>query len=174
MIRFTQLGNAVKSIAVPDVDATEVLLVITLDAIELSIAPEIDGDVSRTFAPEPVEVVTPVPPLATGKAVPDRPIANVPLVVTGEPEIDKNDGTVAATLVTVPPAVPFDTAVTNPLALTVTLAFVNEPTLALTVASVPVAVTFAEPLKLGLVYAKSPVISIVLPVVRVAAEPVVL
>ena len=49
-----------------------------------------------------LEVVTPVPPLATGNAVPDNVIANVPVVVIGEPETDKNDGTVAATLVTVP------------------------------------------------------------------------
>ena len=47
-------------------------------------------------------IVDPVPPLATGKAVPDNPIANVPLVVTGEPEMDRNAGTVAATDVTDP------------------------------------------------------------------------
>ena len=68
------------------------------------------GLVLRTLSPEPVEVVTPVPPLTTGKAVPDKPIASVPLVVIGEPEIDRNDGTVAATEVTVPPAVPLDAA----------------------------------------------------------------
>ena len=34
--------------------------------------------------------------------MPDKLIANVPLVVIGEPVIDKNAGTVAATLVTVP------------------------------------------------------------------------
>ena len=94
----------VKSILVPDVEATAVPDVITLDAIELRTAPEIDGDVPNTTAPEPVEVVTPVPPLTTGKAVPDNVIANVPVVVIGEPETDKNDGTVAATLVTVPVA----------------------------------------------------------------------
>ena len=49
-----------------------------------------------------VPVALPVPPLAIGKAEPDRPIANVPLVVIGEPVTDKNAGTVAATLVTVP------------------------------------------------------------------------
>ena len=62
---------------------------------------------------------------------------------------------------------------TKPLALTVTLAFVNEPTLEFTVASVPVPVTFAEPLKDPLVYDKSPVIATVRPVVNVAALPVV-
>jgi len=61
-----------------------------------------DGLVERTTFPLPVEVVTPVPPLTTGNAVPDNVIANVPLVVIGEPVTDKNDGTVAATLVTVP------------------------------------------------------------------------
>ena len=49
-----------------------------------------------------VPVALPVPPLAIGKAEPDRPIANVPLVVIGEPVTDKKAGTVAATLVTVP------------------------------------------------------------------------
>jgi hypothetical protein len=52
-------------------------------------------------------------------------------------------------------------------------ALVNAPTFALTVASVPVPVTAAEPLNEPLVYAKSPVIAIVRPVVRVAALPVV-
>jgi hypothetical protein len=49
-----------------------------------------------------VKEVKPVPPLAVGNAVPDNPIANVPEVVIGLPLIDKKDGTVAATLVTVP------------------------------------------------------------------------
>ena len=49
-------------------------------------------------------MVAPVPPFATGKAVPDRVTAKVPLVVIGDPVTDKNDGTVMATLVTVPPA----------------------------------------------------------------------
>ena len=60
------------------------------------------GELDNTTLVVPVLVVTPVPPLATGKAEPDRPIANVPLVVMGEPVTDKNAGTVAATLVTVP------------------------------------------------------------------------
>jgi hypothetical protein len=47
-------------------------------------------------------VVRPVPPLATGNAVPDKVIANVPLVVIGDPAMDRNAGTVAATLETVP------------------------------------------------------------------------
>jgi hypothetical protein len=50
-----------------------------------------------------VNDVKPVPPDVVGKAVPDKVNANVPLVVMGEPAMDKKDGTVAATLVTVPP-----------------------------------------------------------------------
>ena len=46
--------------------------------------------------------VKPVPPDVVGSAVPDKVIAKVPDVVIGLPEIDKKDGTVAATLVTVP------------------------------------------------------------------------
>jgi len=61
-----------------------------------------EGEVERTALPEPVELVTPVPPLATGSAVPDNVTANVPLEVIGEPPIDKNVGTDIATLVTVP------------------------------------------------------------------------
>ena len=46
--------------------------------------------------------VAPVPPLATGKAVPLKVTANVPDEVIGLPETDKKEGTVIATLVTVP------------------------------------------------------------------------
>ena len=49
-----------------------------------------------------VRVVRLVPPLATGKAVPEYVIANVPDVVIGLPDMLKMLGTVAATLVTVP------------------------------------------------------------------------
>ncbi len=49
-----------------------------------------------------VNDVKPVPPLVVGNAVPDSVIAKVPLVVIGLPDIDKNEGTEAATLVTVP------------------------------------------------------------------------
>jgi len=61
-----------------------------------------DGVPSQVATPVPSEVM-PVPPLATGKAVPLKLIANVPDVVTGEPATLKNAGTLAATLVTVPP-----------------------------------------------------------------------
>jgi hypothetical protein len=60
------------------------------------------GLVERTLFPEPVLVVTPVPPLATGNAVPERLNAKVPLLVIGDPVTDKNAGTVMATEVTVP------------------------------------------------------------------------
>jgi hypothetical protein len=60
------------------------------------------GEVLRTTLPVPVLVVTPVPPLRTGRAVPDNEKAKVPEVVIGEPEMLKNAGTVAATLVTDP------------------------------------------------------------------------
>ena len=63
-----------------------------------------------------------------------------PLDTTGEVPVTEVTG-----------AVPLDTAVTKPLPLTVTLAFVNEPTLVLTVAKVPAAVTFVEPSNDGLV-----------------------
>jgi hypothetical protein len=56
-----------------------------------------------TFVPATIAgVVVPVPPLATGSAVPDKVIASVPVVVMGLPATDKNAGTEAATLVTVP------------------------------------------------------------------------
>jgi hypothetical protein len=45
-------------------------------------------------------VVWPVPPLAMGSAVPEYEIARVPLLVIGEPDTDRNAGTVAATEVT--------------------------------------------------------------------------
>ena len=62
------------------------------------------GDVANTTDPLPVDVVAPVPPFATGSAVPDRESANVPEVTIGLPETLKNAGTVIATEVTVPVA----------------------------------------------------------------------
>jgi hypothetical protein len=56
-------------------------------------------------------VVNPVPPFATGSAVPDKEMARVPDVVIGEPDTDKNVGTVAATEVTEPPPLPAPIAV---------------------------------------------------------------
>jgi hypothetical protein len=69
-----------------------------------SIVPVIVGDAeSTTEEPAvPVEVVVPVPPFSTGRAVPDKVIAKVPDEVIGEPDILRNAGTEAATEVTVP------------------------------------------------------------------------
>ena len=65
------------------------------------------------------------------------------------------------------------TAVTRPLALTVTTGMADDepyvPTFEFTVASVPAAVTFAEPLNDGLVHVTSPVMAIVRPVAKVVA-----
>jgi hypothetical protein len=73
-----------------------------------------EGEVERTLLPEPVEVVTPVPPLRTGSAVPDNVTASVPLLVIGVPETERNEGTVIATELTVPDA-PLDVSrVTTP------------------------------------------------------------
>ena len=44
----------------------------------------------------------PVPPDVVGKAAPERVIANVPAEVMGEPAMVRNEGTDAATDVTVP------------------------------------------------------------------------
>ena len=64
--------------------------------------PDSVGAALSTTLPVPVLVVAPVPPLRTGKAVPDKVIAKVPLVVMGEPATDKKAGTDAATEVTLP------------------------------------------------------------------------
>lgn len=87
VIRLTQLGIDGKSITVPDVDACAVADVSTLLAIDVRTAPEMLGEVPNTTAPLPVEDVTPVPPLATGR-VPVTPVVigrpvqvvNTPLV----------------------------------------------------------------------------------------------
>jgi hypothetical protein len=47
-----------------------------------------EGLVLRTFEPEPVEVVTPVPPAKTGSTVPHTDI--VPNQTDTEPEVEKN------------------------------------------------------------------------------------
>ena len=56
----------------------------------------------RKTEPLPVLLVTPVPPLTTGKAVPDNETLIVPEAVTGLPDTAKKLGTVTAILVTVP------------------------------------------------------------------------
>ena len=57
---------------------------------------------ANTTEPVVNAVDVPVPPLATGNAVPEYVIASVPLVVIGLPDIDSTDGTVAETEVTEP------------------------------------------------------------------------
>ena len=56
---------------------------VQLDNVPLVGVPRIGvtnvGDVLKTTLPDPVEVVTPVPPLATGSAVPDNDTASVPV-----------------------------------------------------------------------------------------------
>jgi hypothetical protein len=49
-----------------------------------------------------VKDVSPVPPFVVGSAVPERETARVPLLVIGEPDTDKKEGTLMATEVTVP------------------------------------------------------------------------
>jgi hypothetical protein len=73
------------------------------------------GEVDNTLLPEPVLVVTPVPPLATAN-VPAKVI--VPEVVTGPPEVVK-------------PVVPPDTLtdVTPPVAVVLDASRVTEPLL---------------------------------------------
>ena len=80
----------------------DVINVAEVNVAEVNVPDEIEGPEESTTLPLPVEVVVPVPPLITFKAVPENPIANVPELVIGDPVILKKAGTVAATLVTVP------------------------------------------------------------------------
>ena len=85
---------------------------------------------------------------------------------------------VCANSITVPDgnadgAAPELAEVTRPFASTVTVENVYVPAATPELARVPVPVTLAEPLKLPLVYVRSPVMAMVRPVVSVAAEPVV-
>ena len=86
---------AEKSMPLPSVPMTRL-------PVDRVTSPDSVGVADSTVLPVPVLVVTPVPPLRTGSAVPDKVIAKVPLVVMGEPAIDKNAGTDAATDVTLP------------------------------------------------------------------------
>ncbi len=69
------------------------------------------GELLRTVDPVPVEVVVPVPPDVTGRAVPERVRARVPEDVIGDPVVVRNDGVVNPTDVTVP--VPGDDGVVH-------------------------------------------------------------
>ena len=86
----------------PDVSGSPVRLVATPEVGVPRSGVTSVGEVLKTTLPVPVLVVTPVPPLRTGRAVPERVMARVPAVVMGEPEMLRNVGTVAATLVTEP------------------------------------------------------------------------
>jgi hypothetical protein len=64
------------------------------------------GLVDSTTEPVPVEVVTPVPPLSTGRAVPESVMFTLGVVDGLTTAAERNAGTVAATDVTVPPPPP--------------------------------------------------------------------
>lgn len=64
------------------------------------------GLIDKTVEPEPVEVVTPVPPFSTGRAVPESVMFTIALAVGLATDAERNAGTVAATDVTVPPPPP--------------------------------------------------------------------
>jgi hypothetical protein len=123
------------------------------------------GEVARTLLPEPVEVVTPVPPFSTGRVpatpvvsgrpvafvkVPDDGVPNTPPLTTGEPAEPTLTAKAAATLVPRP-----DTPVEmgKPVAL-VRVALVGVPSrgvtnvgeVANTLLPVPVFVTDTKPL----------------------------
>jgi hypothetical protein len=120
------------------------------------------GVLANTNAPVPVSSV-----IAEIRFALDG-VANQVATPVPSPVIDPTAGVMVTLLAAVISPFPFTVNVP------VWVALPKLPTFEFTVANVPAAVTFAEPLKEGEVYAKSPVIAIVLPVVNVAAEPVVL
>ena len=74
-----------------------------LEPLNVSALPVVSALVLDAYTtPFAVKDVRPVPPFAVGNAVPDKLTANVPLVVIGEPDTDRKDGTDIATDVTVP------------------------------------------------------------------------
>jgi hypothetical protein len=82
------LGAAIATlVTVPELDGGELT---HTDPLEVNTLPEDPGDVS------------PVPPLVTGRAVPDKLSVNVPAVVTGDPLTVKKAGAARPTDVTVP------------------------------------------------------------------------
>ena len=90
VMRLTQDGMLVKAAEVPLVVVIAVLAVMKLVSCvtaPLMVGVEIVGLVPSTFAPEPVEVVTPVPPLATG-SVPVTPVVSGrPVALVNVPEL---------------------------------------------------------------------------------------
>jgi hypothetical protein len=97
--------NAVAIVAslVSTIAAAAFISALTIEpaVIDVALPTDVIGPVRLAFIVA-VPVAFPVPPLATGNAVPEYVIANVPEVVIGEPETLKMLGTVAATLVTDP------------------------------------------------------------------------
>ena len=96
--------------------------VITLLAIVDITAPEMLGEVPNTFAPEPVLVVTPVPPLATGNVpvtpvVKGSPVQLVSVPLEGVPKAPPDAirvPVVAGRVITVVPAIAGAAIVTEP------------------------------------------------------------
>jgi len=102
------------------------------------------GLVERTLLPEPVEDVTPVPPLATA-SVPAKVTAPVVAVLGVSP-------VVPALNVVTPPAAPLEAAVIRPLESTVRFVFVYTPAVTAvfeSVVALPIEVT--SPVRLALV-----------------------
>jgi hypothetical protein len=94
------IAVAVKACRNPEVEVVVILDGVVVDPWTSKLV-EIVGDVANTTDPDPVAVVDPVPPFNTGRAVPDNVTAKVPDEVMGDPEIERKDGTVIATDVTV-------------------------------------------------------------------------
>lgn len=122
------------------------------------------GLVAKTFAPVPVSSVNAAARFA------EEGVAKKVATLVPKPVIEPTAGVIvvlaAAVMRPFPLTVKVPAAVADP----------NAPTLLLTVARVPAAVTFPVPSKAGEVHTKSPVIAIVRPVasaVAVAAFPVV-
>jgi hypothetical protein len=152
------------------------------------------GVLVNTTAPEPVLVVDPVPPLSTGKAVPEYVNASVPDPVTGEPPTVKNAGAVNPTDVTVPPGfeeliVTFGHVPDTVTLVPAVIAAVVEPVPPLSTGSVPVTpvvngrpvrlvatpdngVPSAGPVNVGLVNV-NPVIVAAVPPSEIVVEPTV-
>jgi len=81
-------------------DGTDAATEVTVPVVGVCQTRDVPFEV-RTWFTVPTSV-RPVPPEVVGRAVPERVIASVPDVVIGEPASARNDGTDAATEVTVP------------------------------------------------------------------------
>ena len=99
---FLRLNETGKFPVTPDIKGKPVALVNNADDGVPSAGVVRVGEFDKTTLPDPVLVLTPVPPLATGKAVPEYVTPIVPAEVTGEFATVKMEGIVSPTLVTVP------------------------------------------------------------------------